>query len=278
MSQGAQVLGLAYYFTGEPKYADRAALLLRAWFLDPATRMNPNVRYAQFRPGSDDAPVQYGVLETTRLLRAVDADGLIAGSPAWTDADHEAMRAWFSDYADYLQTSDQGRAERGSENNHGTWYAAQVAGYLLYLGRDDEAKAFIAERSRHFIDEHFAADGSQPLELDRTRPLHYSRYNLYGMMQLARLGDRVGVDLWTYRNPEGATIRTALDWLVPKFLDRQGSGLKDITPELKPSDLYIPLRLAADAYHEPAYEARIAELGGVEPQEDRTELLYPPAR
>ena len=38
-----ETLGLAYYFTGEKKYAEKAAQLLRVWFINENTKMNPNV-------------------------------------------------------------------------------------------------------------------------------------------------------------------------------------------------------------------------------------------
>src|SRR5215217_3303936 len=44
-----QVPGLvsAYKLTGDQKYADHAVKHLKAWFVDDATKMNPNLQYAQ---------------------------------------------------------------------------------------------------------------------------------------------------------------------------------------------------------------------------------------
>ena len=57
MVRDADTLGLAYYYSGERTYADGAARVIRVWFLDPATRMNPNMNFAQAVPGVSNAPM-----------------------------------------------------------------------------------------------------------------------------------------------------------------------------------------------------------------------------
>ena len=86
MAGAVETLAIAYYFTGEERYAERAALLIRVWFLDPATKMNPHFRYAQAIPGHNDGRGA-GLIESRHFIKVVDAAGLLGGSRAWTDKD-----------------------------------------------------------------------------------------------------------------------------------------------------------------------------------------------
>ena len=48
----------------------------------------------------------------------------------------------------------------------------------------------------------------------RTRSWHYSACNLTAFFNLAMLGERVGVDVWTYQSADGRSLRKALDSFV----------------------------------------------------------------
>jgi hypothetical protein len=83
MSTDAETLALAYYYSDDPRYAKKAAAVIRTWFLDPATAMNPNAMFAQAVPGRENGRAE-GVLDTSakrRRRRTITASGSTARSP-----------------------------------------------------------------------------------------------------------------------------------------------------------------------------------------------------
>lgn len=208
-------LALAYYLFRDEAYAAHAELLLRAWFLDPATRMNPNFQYAQAVRGVNDGRGT-GLIETRDLGRVCDAVGLLAESKAWTAADQAGLHDWFAAFLDWMRTSPNGKDESAAANNHGTFYDVQVTTFALFVGNTDFARQILSDARAKRFSVQILPDGEQPLELVRTKSLGYSTMNLAGLFELARLGDRIGIDLWTFATPEGGgSMRKALDYLVP---------------------------------------------------------------
>src|SRR5439155_752284 len=116
MINAVTTLSLAYYFSDDEEYAGRARLLLRTWFLDPATRMNPHLRYGQGIPGITQGRAA-GIIETRGLVGVVDAIGMLERSPGWTAADERGMAQWLSAYLGLLRSCDSGQQERRAHNN-----------------------------------------------------------------------------------------------------------------------------------------------------------------
>jgi hypothetical protein len=210
-----QALTLAWYFSGETRYAEKAQSMVRHWFIDPASRMNPNLNYAQGVPGVAEGR-HVGVLDGRYFAtRVVDALVLLRDAPGWREADDVALHQWFSNYLHWLQTSKLARGERDAPNNHGSWYTAQVAGIAWYL----DEKSIIHEMvglAKQKIDLQIRQDGTQPEELARTRSFHYSYFNLQALTGVAQLAQRSGAgDLWHYKNVQGGSLLAALDYMAP---------------------------------------------------------------
>ncbi|MEQ8836088.1 MAG: alginate lyase family protein, partial [Lacipirellulaceae bacterium] len=54
LSLSVEVYALAAYLFDEEKYANHAVKLIRTWFLDPKTKMNPHMKFGQGVPGRAD--------------------------------------------------------------------------------------------------------------------------------------------------------------------------------------------------------------------------------
>jgi hypothetical protein len=265
-------LAFGYYFTGDERYAEKASQLIRAWFLAPETRMNPNCRYAQFIPGVEEQDRAAGVIETNRLRKVVDADGLLAGSKTWTADDSKQLKSWFREFLTYLLESEQGKKEQAAPNNHGTFFGVQAATYALYLGDEALAKQLILKHGRDRIATQIEPDGRQPHELERTKAFDYSRFNILAHEDLAMLGERVGLDLWTYETEDGRSLRKAIDWLLPYATGEKPWEYQQIAPK-KEKEAAAVLRRAANAYNDVRYEQAIAKMkDGASPM---TDLLFP---
>jgi len=271
--EAVDTLALAYYFTGEEKYARHAAQLLRVWFLDPQTKMNPNLNFGQAIPGRTQGR-GIGIIDTTRFIRIVDAVGLIQTSASWTANDQKQMTAWFEGYLTWLRTSKLGKDEDRTKNNHATWYDAQVASFALFVGNDDLAKQVLEAVKKRRIDTQIEPDGRQRHELARTKSFGYSVMNLNGFFTLASLGERVGVDVWHYQSDDGRSIRKALDFLAP-YADRHRSWPYKQISTLNRSRLFSLLRRGAIAYENPGYETLSRKLPRSDIAADRACLLYP---
>ncbi|MGZ9899268.1 alginate lyase family protein [Shewanella gaetbuli] len=211
-----RALALAYYFSEDQAYADKAIELVRTWYINEETRMNPNVNFGQGVPGVADGR-RSGIIDTRTLVeRNLDAIAILSQSPTWTDNDEAAINQWYSEYLDWLIVDDLSGGPKGeayAPNNHGTWYDYQVAGIAYFLGNTHLTKQMI-QKGKVRVDTQFAKDGSQPHEAQRTRSYHYHYFSLDPLVSIAQLGDKLDIDLWNYTNKEGASLTSAIAFMV----------------------------------------------------------------
>jgi hypothetical protein len=210
--RAADTLALAYYLTGNERYAAHAALLLRTWFL--AQAMNPNLNFAQFVPNKNTGRPA-GIVSARRMPEAIDAVGLLAGSKNWTAADDAGIKQWFARYYIWLTTSEAGQEQAGRPNNHGSWWQAQVAVIALYLGKTDDARKILSYVRDTRIPEQIDAKGLQKYEMVRTKSFSYSALNLYALSTMATVAQPLGIDLYQPSKPGAPGILTAVNALLP---------------------------------------------------------------
>ena len=220
LSVQAPALAAAWKLTQDRKYSDHAAAHIRAWFVDEATRMNPNLEYAQAIHGLYTGRGT-GVIDTIHLVEVARAIPLIAGSASLSPAHFDATKKWFADYLTWMNTSKNGKEERDAKNNHGTCWYLQAAAFAK-LTNNSEFLANCARQLRtSIIPLQIAPDGSFPLELARTKPYGYCLFNLEALTTLCHIVSETGDNLWNFTTPDGRGIAKAIEYMFPYIRDKK---------------------------------------------------------
>lgn len=235
-------LGLAYYFTGEAKYAKQAAEVIRTWFLKPETRMNPHLRYGQAIIGVVDGRGT-GLIDTIGLWKVIDTVALIAPANELSQSEVTALRKWFADFADWMKNSPTGHEEDVWHNNHGSYYDAQLTAYYLFNGNTDAARRTIYDAQSKRMAAQIATTGKMYMELERTKPFHYSAYNLSALQLLARYGEQVNTSgMPTAANDESCAAFPQLRCKIDMWnTEIDARGLKRATDYLMNTAIQTPI-------------------------------------
>jgi hypothetical protein len=207
------LLSLAYYFSGDEKYARHAARLLEVWFLDTATRMNPNLNYGQAVKGVVDGRAE-GLIDSRFFIWAIDGIRLLQSSKYWTGRDEEGMKGWFAAFLGWVQTSRIGQKEMNARNNHGVWYDAQTLSMALYVDSLALANRILL-RAADRLDKQENDEGLFPLELERTTSLHYSVFILNAFTIIAELSEQTSTNLWVLETASGKSLKKAFRAILP---------------------------------------------------------------
>lgn len=206
-------LSLAYYFSGKHAYADHAARLIRTWFIDTATRMNPNLNYGQAVKGVTEGRAE-GLIDTRHYIFLIDGINLITGSKSWNAADRRSMQSWFREFLNWMQTSNIGIEEMNALNNHAVWYDAQRLAIALFI-EDRKQADRIMEHVVAGLDRQMDDSGAFPRELTRTISLHYSIFILNAYFVIAELSKGTSIDLWKHRTSSGKSLQKGLEFIAP---------------------------------------------------------------
>jgi alginate lyase len=210
----------AYTITHDRKYAMAAERQVRAWFLSPATKMNPSLQYAQAIHGRVTGRGT-GIIDTIHLVEVARAIERLEGAPGWSHDDVRETRRWFTSYLTWLTTDKYGIDERDATNNHGTCWVMQVAAFAR-LTQDQALMRDCRERFKTvLVPQQMAPDGSFPRELARTKPYGYSLFNLDAMATICEILSTKDDDLWTFELPDGRGMRKALEFMAPYIRDKK---------------------------------------------------------
>jgi hypothetical protein len=235
---------------GAEQYGQHAWNLVRVWFADSKTRMNPNLEFGQAIRGRAWGR-GIGLIDTVPMIHLVQGVMLLSVLPDRDASTEREFRAWLRDFLGWMLTSEKGIDERDEGNNHSTWWAAQVAAYATYF-KDDRA---LLEAWKLYFEKlvpgQLMPDGSAPKEEARTRSLSYSAMNLDGLAVLCRMGQFWNMELWEYEAANGASVAKSVAYLMPFLEDPTKWKKPQITPFDRSRSLFPALAgwgLAKPAY------------------------------
>jgi uncharacterized protein len=253
MRDAVAVLAAAYALDGQEKYAEKAVALLKVFFLDETTKMNPSLLYAQAIPGRFSGR-GIGIIDTLHLAEVPPAILALSKSRAMTPEILTGLKKWFGDYAQWMTTHKYGLDEMNAKNNHSVAFMVQLASFATLTG--DTARLDLC-RQRYkeaFVPQQMAPDGSFPQELRRTKPYGYSIFQLDNMAILCQLLSTETDNLWTFTLADGRGIRKAAEYLYPFLQDKSKWPLKPDVEHFESWPVRQPaLLFAAHAFNEKKY-------------------------
>ena len=257
LANALETLALAYYYTNNTKYAQRAVEMIQIWFINDTTKMNPHLKYAQGIPGTVPGRA-LGILDGRHFVRILDSITLIENSNLLSSKDLEVIKQWVKDYQNWLLNGEYAYEESHRPNNHGTFYDYQVVGYALYLEQPKKAKELLTNAQYIRLGSHIGSKGQNFHELERTRPLHYSLFDLEAMIGLALYSDHYDdVNFWTFTINQ-TSLKKAIDYVV-KYKNNRDMWLVE-NENVNFMDLTPTLLVAAQKYQTDEYNKEILKL------------------
>jgi len=253
LSIQAPALAAAWVLTKRRDYAAHAAAHLRAWFIEPATRMNPDLQYAQAVHGVSTGR-SYGIIDTLHLVEVAQAAIVLYKGGTLSEADWQGTRHWFAEYLDWMQTSEPGRKEGDAKNNHVSCWLLQGAIFAMVTGNNGVIGECRDRFKNTIVPAQVAPDGSFPLELARTKPYGYSLFNLDAVGMLAHVLTKGSDNLWDYTLHDGRGVANCFHFMVPFIANKQSWPYRhdvqyfDDLPVRQPSLLFAGLAYRKQEY------------------------------
>jgi Alginate lyase len=183
-------LGYAFAVSVDPKYADKAREFILTWARTNHSAGDP--------------------IDDTNLEPLIVTYDLTRNTFSSDD------RAIVDKYLRDVAAAELATAKSKKNNHYNNWHShrLKIVGLIAFTLHD---QALIDETTRLYkdqIDHNIEADGST-YDFHERDALHYHLYDVAPLLTLAIVAQNSGVDLYSYRSQSGATLRSAIDFLLP---------------------------------------------------------------
>ena len=212
-------LALAHYYSGDKKYYNHAIQLISVWFLDTATKMNPNMNFGQAIKG-ENVGRGAGLIDARHFIKVMEAIELMNREGAYPKEDLKDMQAWFAKFLQWMQTSKNGVDEMKAKNNHGVWYDALRLSISLFNGQKEDANKIIQNAQLRLANQ-MDDNNRFPLEMARTTSLHYSVFVIDAFLKIAKMAEYTGVNFWDHPLNAKHTLKGAVEEMIPYLVEEK---------------------------------------------------------
>lgn len=227
-----EILSLAYYLSLDDRFAEKAMEYIVTWFIDPETRMNPNLRYAQGIMGHvDGRPI--GIIDGNDFIYILDSISLIQSYDGWTELYHDRLYNWFEELYTWVATGYFGVLQSQANNNLGSWYDTQIAAYAHFLQDHTALDTLITKYPEKRLNPHINEHGIQIREINRSLSLHYSVFNLEAITISAKISESHSYNIWRYGRHSESDILLAINYLIP-YLTNEKQWIRQQTSDFNP--------------------------------------------
>ena len=219
LSEITATLTSAWLLTGDPKYAGKALEHLNAWFVDPLTRMNPNMLYAQAIWGRFTGR-GIGLIDAYHLVEVAQSAKILIENQVIPKDQSAKIKEWFNNFLNWMMTHQYGIDEMNAKNNHGTCWVVTAASMAVLTGNGEAKQMCIKRFKTILLPNQMADDGSFPQEIKRTKPFGYSLFNLDAMCNAAQLLSTPNDNLFEFKTEKGLTLRNGMEFIYPYIVDK----------------------------------------------------------
>jgi hypothetical protein len=209
----------AWLLTGNLKYAEKASSHLNSWFVDPLTRMNPNMLYAQAIWGRFTGR-GIGLIDAYHLVEVARSAKILIDNKAIPADQAIKIKEWFGDFLIWMTTHSYGVDEMNAKNNHGTCWVVTASSMALIAENEEVRKMCVNRFKTVLLPSQMAEDGSFPLELKRTKPFGYSLFNIDAMCNLAQILSTPQDNLFEFKTEKGQSLKKGMEYIFPFIADK----------------------------------------------------------
>jgi len=209
----------AYLLTGDRKFAAASKKHLQVWFVNPETRMNPSLLYVQAIKGRVTGR-GIGIIDAIHLIEVARSVEILEKNEAIDQQTLLHIKDWFSEFVDWLTTHPYGIDEMNTKNNHAACWVMQVGMFARLTGNSEVLELCRNRFKTILLPNQMAADGSFPLELERTKPYGYSLFNLDAFMTCSEILSTETDNLYEFSTPDGKNLKQGAEFLYPYVVDK----------------------------------------------------------